>query len=177
MGPGEAPPLETSSCRIGCSILWGPPPPQETTPAKRKNQTFLSVEAFISAHPGHQLSLMQKSSPALQLQESWALAAGAFPIWCGLCCRSVEAHKMHNAKYLVQHCSTNGHKNALAKAFQVLSGRSDAATIRGAMGGTMGHPKRFEPRCPPSWTPEIRRAGPRRLRKVKPVSSIPPKRF
>ena len=23
-GPGEAPPLETSSCRIGFSILWGP---------------------------------------------------------------------------------------------------------------------------------------------------------
>ena len=117
-----------------------PPPPARRrggpTPAKRKNQIFLSVEAFISAWPEHQLSVMRKSPPALQLQESPALAAGEFPIWCGLCCRSVEAHKMHNAKYLVQHCSTNGHKNALAKAFQVLSGRSDAATIRGAMGGT-----------------------------------------
>ena len=117
-----------------------PPPPARRrggpTPAKRKNQIFLSVEAFISAWPEHQLSVMRKSPPALQLQESPALAAGEFPIWCGLCCRSVEAHKMHNAKYIVQHCDTNGHKNALAKAFQVLSGRSDAATIRGAMGGT-----------------------------------------
>jgi len=35
-GPGEAPPLETSSCRIGFSILWGPASWVPGLPRRRK---------------------------------------------------------------------------------------------------------------------------------------------
>ena len=85
----------------------------DETPTKRINQNNPSILEFATQSPQHKLNLVAQFGDL------------RVPVFCGLCNYHLEGNRSLNAKYVLQHCSTKKHQQALA----ISSGASPKALV------------------------------------------------